>query len=122
MMKKKLLLFCGHFWSYGIYLLTFLLAFTWLELCLKIEALNEYHWAFLTILGVGFCANGLNLILASIFRKKHILLIEQFTTHQKMNPDEITWNEFNPKPHITGGIVICFSGILVIIYSIILAI
>ena len=121
-MKKKYLLFWGHFWSYGIYLVTFLLAFAWSALCVKIELLNEYNWIFVTILGIGFFTSGINLIFATLFRKKHILLIEQFITHQKMNPDEITWNEFNPKPYIGAGSVCCFFGILSIICSIILSI
>ncbi len=121
-MKKKLLLFWGHFWSYGCLLLTFLLAFAWAQLCIKIEALSTYSWGFFTILGIGLCINGLNLILATLLRKPHILLIDQFTTHQKINPDEITWNEFDGKPYIGAGILWCILGLSSIVAAIIIAI
>ena len=120
-MKNKQLLFWGHFWSYGIFLLTFLLCTIWAFLCLNIQPLEEYIWIFFVILGAGFCAAGVDLIIASIFRKSHILLIEQFTTHQKMNPDEISWDEFNPKSYIDAGIVFCVLGIFGIISAIIIA-
>ena len=120
-MKNKSLLFLGHFWSYGIFLLTFLLCAIWAVLCLSIQSLEEYAWILFAILGIGFSSTGVDWIIASIFRKSHILLIEQFTTHQKMNIDEISWHEFNPKSHIGAGIVLCVLGIFGIISAIIIA-
>ena len=114
-MKNKKLLFWGHFWSYGIFLLTFLLCTIWVLLCLNIQSLKEYIWIFFLIWGLGFSSAGIDWIISSLFRKPHILLIEQFTTHQKMNPTEISWNEFEPKSYIGAGIVLLVIGILSII-------
>ena len=59
-MKNKKLLFLGHFWSYGIFLLTFLLCFIWGILCVNIESLKTLSWILFIILGVGFCCAGSN--------------------------------------------------------------
>ena len=67
---------------------------------------------------MGLCSAGVDWIVASIFRKPHILLVEQFTTHQKINPDEITWNEFNAKPYIGAGIVVLVIGALSIVATV----
>ena len=121
-MKNKGLLFWGHFWSYGIFVLTFSLCAIWAILCLNIQSLEEYTWILFVIWGIGFSSTGVDWITASVFRKSHILLIEQFTTHQKMNPDEISWDEFNPKSYIGAGIVLCVLGFFSIISAIIIAI
>lgn len=121
-MKNKRLLFWGHFWSYGIFVLTFVLCAIWALLCLNIQSLKGYIWIIFIIFGIGLCAEGIAWIIASVFRKSYILLIEQFTTHQKMNTDEISWSEFNPKSYITAGIVLCALGIFGIISAIIIAI
>ena len=116
------MLFLGHFWTYGIFFLTFLLFFICEVLCHNVESLKEYTWISSIVLGIGVCSAGINLIIAAIFRKPHILLIEQFTTHQKMNPDEITWNEFDGKPYIGAGILLCVLGLFSFVAAIIIAI
>lgn len=86
--------------------------------CINSETLKAYTGIIIfSIIGIGVGCSGLNLIFATIFKKPHILLIEQFMIHQKMNPAEISWNDFNGKSYIAAGVIFCVISMVSIAFA-----
>lgn len=116
-MKKRSLLFWGYFWRYGSIFLTIALSFLVGLILLNIESTKKYATlVFCLVFGGGFIATGLDYILAIVFKKPHILLMNQSASHQRMNPDDISWEDISKKDWIgVGSIFIALGAGLIVV-------
>ena len=58
---------------------------------------------------------GLDFILACIFEWNHILLVNQSSNHNKMNPNDLDFNDLNKKEFIVIGILFFILGVAILV-------
>ena len=58
---------------------------------------------------------GLDYILACIFEWDHILLVNQSSYHNKMNPNDLDFNDLNKKEFICIGIFFFILGVAILV-------
>ena len=58
---------------------------------------------------------GLDYILACIFEWDHILLVNQSSYHNKMNPNDLDFNDLNKKEFISIGILFFILGVAILV-------
>ena len=58
---------------------------------------------------------GLDFILACIFEWDHILLVNQSSNHNKMNPNDLDFNDLNKKEFISIGILFFILGVAILV-------
>ena len=58
---------------------------------------------------------GLDYILACIFEWNHILLVNQSSNHNKINPNDLDFNDLNKKEFIVIGILFFILGVAILV-------
>lgn len=118
-MKKfnsKKLLAVAYFWRYGIVGVVFILPVIVGLIFFNNEFLHSYTpHAILISIGLPLCAMGIDDILGCIFEFDHIILVNQSSSHLKMDPYNLIWN-VSKKEFIATGIIFLFLGLLFIVF------
>ena len=120
-MKKfnpRRLLALAYFWHYGMIGIAFVLPIILGAIFYYNEVLHSYTpMVFLISMGLPCCAIGLDCILGCIFEFDHLILIDQSSSHQKMNPYDLTWN-VSKKEFVFIGCIFLFFGLAEIILAV----
>ena len=58
---------------------------------------------------------GLDYVLACIFEWDHMLLVNQSSYHNKMNPNDLDFNDLNKKEFIGIGIFFFILGVAILV-------
>jgi hypothetical protein len=119
-MKKfnpKRLLALAYFWCYGIIVVAFILPIIVGLIFFNNEFLHTYTAQAISIsIGLPFCAKGIDDILGCIFKFDHIILVNQSSYRQKMNPYNLIWN-VSKKEFIAIGVIFLCLGLSMIVLS-----
>ena len=114
--EDKSLLFWGYFWSYGMIGLSLILPIILgiiFYLADSFFVAGKYVVAF--SFAIPLIAMGIDFIVASIFKFKHILLISQSFSRQKMTTLDDNWDNFSRKDFIFVGVFAILLGTLTFI-------
>ena len=113
--KNKRLLFLGFFFRYGLCIIAILVPFIFIiigDIVNKKDLLYTIGFIFFPL---SVIVMGLDYILACIFEWDHILLVNQSSNHNKMNPNDLDFNDLNKKEFIGIGIFFFILGVAILV-------
>lgn len=113
--KNKRLLFLGFFFRYGICIVAIGVPFIFMIIGDILNKKDLFYTIGFTFFPLSFIVMGLDYILACIFEWNHILLVNQFSHHNKMDPNDLDFNDLNKKEFIGIGIFFFILGVVTLV-------
>lgn len=113
--KNKRLLFLGFFFRYGLCIIAILVPFIFIIIGDILNKKDLFYTIGFTFFPLSFIVMGLDFILACIFEWNHILLVNQSSNHNKMNPNDLDFNDLNKKEFISIGIFFFILGVAILV-------
>ena len=113
--KNKRLLFLGFFFRYGLCIIAILVPFIFIIIGDILNKKDLFYTIGFTFFPLSFIVMGLDFILACIFEWNHILLVNQSSNHNKMNPNDLDFNDLNKKEFIGIGIFFFILGVAILV-------
>ena len=113
--KNKRLLFLGFFFRYGLCIIAILVPFIFIIIGDILNKKDLFYTIGFTFFPLSFIVMGLDFILACIFEWDHILLVNQSSYHNKMNPNDLDFNDLNKKEFISIGILFFILGVAILV-------
>lgn len=113
--KNKRLLFLGFFFRYGICIVAIGVPFIFVIIGDILNKKDLFYTIGFTFFPLSFIVMGLDYILACIFEWDHILLVNQSSYHNKMNPNDLDFNDLNKKEFIGIGIFFFILGVAILV-------
>ena len=113
--KNKRLLFLGFFFRYGLCIIAILVPFIFIIIGDILNKKDLFYTIGFTFFPLSFIVMGLDYILACIFEWDHILLVNQSSYHNKMNPNDLDFNDLNKKEFISIGILFFILGVAILV-------
>lgn len=95
--KNKRLLFLGFFFRYGLCIIAILVPFIFIIIGDILNKKDLFYTIGFIFFPLSIIVMGLDYILACIFEWDHILLVNQSSYHNKMNPNDLDFNDLNKK-------------------------
>lgn len=113
--KNKRLLFLGFFFRYGLCIIAILVPFIFIIIGDIVNKKDLFYTIGFTFFPLSFIVMGLDYILACIFEWDHILLVNQSSYHNKMNPNDLDFNDLNKKEFIGIEILFFILGVAILV-------
>ena len=113
--KNKRLLFLGFFFRYGLCIIAILVPFIFIIIGDIVNKKDLFYTIGFIFFPLSFIVMGLDFILACIFEWNHILLVNQSSYHNKMNPNDLDFNDLNKKEFIGIGIFFFILGVAILV-------
>ena len=113
--KNKRLLFLGFFFRYGLCIIAILVPFIFIIIGDILNKKDLFYTIGFIFFPLSFIVMGLDFILACIFEWDHILLVNQSSNHNKMNPNDLDFNDLNKKEFIGIGIFFFILGVAILV-------
>ena len=113
--KNKRLLFLGFFFRYGLCIIAILVPFIFIIIGDIVNKKDLFYTIGFIFFPLSFIVMGLDFILACIFEWDHILLVNQSSNHNKMNPNDLDFNDLNKKEFIGIGIFFFILGVAILV-------
>lgn len=113
--KNKRLLFLGFFFRYGLCIIAILVPFIFIIIGDIVNKKDLFYTIGFIFFPLSFIVMGLDFILACIFEWDHILLVNQSSYHNKMNPNDLDFNDLNKKEFIGIGIFFFILGVATLV-------
>ena len=113
--KNKRLLFLGFFFRYGLCIIAILVPFIFIIIGDIVNKKDLFYTIGIIFFPLSFIVMGLDFILACIFEWNHILLVNQSSNHNKMNPNDLDFNDLNKKEFIGIGIFFFILGVAILV-------
>ena len=113
--KNKRLLFLGFFFRYGLCIIAILVPFIFIIIGDIVNKKDLFYTIGFIFFPLSFIVMGLDFILACIFEWNHILLVNQSSNHNKMNPNDLDFNDLNKKEFIGIGIFFFILGVAILV-------
>lgn len=113
--KNKRLLFLGFFFRYGLCIIAILVPFIFIIIGDILNKKDLFYTIGFIFFPLSIIVMGLDYILACIFEWDHILLVNQSSYHNKMNPNDIDFNDLNKKEFIGIGIFFFILGVAILV-------
>ena len=113
--KNKRLLFLGFFFRYGLCIIAILVPFIFIIIGDIVNKKDLFYTIGFIFFPLSFIVMGLDFILACIFEWDHILLVNQSSYHNKMNPNDLDFNDLNKKEFIGIGIFFFILGVAILV-------
>ena len=113
--KNKRLLFLGFFFRYGLCIIAILVPFIFIIIGDIVNKKDLFYTIGFIFFPLSFIVMGLDFILACIFEWDHILLVNQSSNHNKMNPNDLDFNDLNKKEFISIGILFFILGVAILV-------
>lgn len=113
--RNKRLLFLGFFFRYGICIVAIGVPFIFMIIGDILNKKDLFYTIGFTFFPLSFIVMGLDYILACIFEWNHILLVNQSSHHNKMNPNDLDFNDLNKKEFIGIGIFFFILGVATLV-------
>ena len=113
--KNKRLLFLGFFFRYGLCIIAILVPFIFIIIGDIVNKKDLFYTIGFIFFPLSFIVMGLDFILACIFEWNHILLVNQSSNHNKMNPNDLDFNDLNKKEFISIGILFFILGVAILV-------
>lgn len=113
--KNKRLLFLGFFFRYGLCIIAILVPFIFIIIGDIVNKKDLFYTIGFIFFPLSIIVMGLDYILACIFEWDHILLVNQSSYHNKMNPNDIDFNDLNKKEFIGIGIFFFILGVAILV-------
>ena len=113
--KNKRLLFLGFFFRYGLCIIAILVPFIFIIIGDIVNKKDLFYTIGFIFFPLSIIVMGLDYILACIFEWDHILLVNQSSYHNKMNPNDLDFNDLNKKEFISIGILFFILGVAILV-------
>ena len=113
--KNKRLLFLGFFFRYGLCIIAILVPFIFIIIGDIVNKKDLFYTIGFIFFPLSFIVMGLDFILACIFEWNHILLVNQSSNYNKMNPNDLDFNDLNKKEFIGIGILFFILGVAILV-------
>lgn len=113
--KNKRLLFLGFFFRYGLCIIAILVPFIFIIIGDIVNKKDLFYTIGFIFFPLSIIVMGLDYILACIFEWDHILLVNQSSNHNKMNPNDLDFNDLNKKEFIGIGIFFFILGVAILV-------
>ena len=113
--KNKRLLFLGFFFRYGLCIIAILVPFIFIIIGDILNKKDLFYTIGFIFFPLSIIVMGLDYILACIFEWDHILLVNQSSYHNKMNPNDLDFNDLNKKEFISIGILFFILGVTILV-------
>ena len=113
--KNKRLLFLGFFFRYGLCIIAILVPFIFIIIGDILNKKDLFYTIGFIFFPLSIIVMGLDYILACIFEWDHILLVNQSSYHNKMNPNDLDFNDLNKKEFIGIGIFFFILGVTILV-------
>ena len=113
--RNKRLLFLGFFFRYGICITAILVPFIFIIIGDILNKKDLFYTIGFIFFALSIIVMGLDYILACIFEWDHILLVNQSSYHNKMNPNDLDFNDLNKKEFISIGILFFILGVTILV-------
>ena len=113
--RNKRLLFLGFFFRYGLCIIAILVPFIFIIIGDIVNKKDLFYTIGFIFFPLSIIVMGLDYILACIFEWNHILLVNQSSYHNKMNPNDIDFNDLNKKEFIGIGILFFILGVAILV-------
>lgn len=113
--KNKRLLFLGFFFRYGLCITAILVPFIFIIIGDILNKKDLFYTIGFIFFPLSIIVMGLDYILACIFEWNHILLVNQSSNHNKMNPNDLDFNDLNKKEFIGIGIFFFILGVAILV-------
>lgn len=113
--KNKRLLFLGFFFRYGLCIIAILVPFIFIIIGDILNKKDLFYTIGFIFFPLSIIVMGLDYILACIFEWDHILLVNQSSYHNKMNPNDLDFNDLNKKEFIGIGIFFFILGVAILV-------
>ena len=113
--KNKRLLFLGFFFRYGLCITAIGVPFIFIIIGDILNKKDLFYTIGFTFFPLSIIVMGLDYILACIFEWDHILLVNQSSYHNKMNPNDLDFNDLNKKEFISIGIFFFILGVAILV-------
>lgn len=113
--KNKKLLFLGFFFRYGICIVAIEVPFIFVIIGDILNKKDLFYTIGFTFFPLSLIVMGLDYVLACIFEWDHILLVNQSSYHNKMNPNDLDFNDLNKKEFIGIGIFFFILGVAILV-------
>ena len=113
--KNKRLLFLGFFFRYGLCIIAILVPFIFIIIGDILNKKDLFYTIGFIFFPLSIIVMGLDYILACIFEWDHILLVNQSSYHNKMNPNDLDFNDLNKKEFISIGILFIILGVAILV-------
>ena len=113
--KNKRLLFLGFFFRYGLCITAILVPFIFIIIGDILNKKDLFYTIGFIFFPLSIIVMGLDYILACIFEWDHILLVNQSSYHNKMNPNDLDFNDLNKKEFISIGILFFILGVAILV-------
>ena len=113
--KNKRLLFLGFFFRYGLCITAIGVPFIFIIIGDILNKKDLFYTIGFIFFPLSIIVMGLDYILACIFEWDHILLVNQSSYHNKMNPNDLDFNDLNKKEFISIGILFFILGVAILV-------
>ena len=113
--RNKRLLFLGFFFRYGLCIIAILVPFIFIIIGDILNKKDLFYTIGFIFFPLSIIVMGLDYILACIFEWDHILLVNQSSNHNKMNPNDLDFNDLNKKEFISIGILFFILGVAILV-------
>ena len=113
--KNKRLLFLGFFFRYCLCITAILVPFIFIIIGDILNKKDLFYTIGFIFFPLSIIVMGLDYILACIFEWDHILLVNQSSYHNKMNPNDLDFNDLNKKEFIGIGIFFFILGVAILV-------
>lgn len=113
--RNKRLLFLGFFFRYGLCITAILVPFIFIIIGDILNKKDLFYTIGFIFFPLSIIVMGLDYILACIFEWDHILLVNQSSNHNKMNPNDLDFNDLNKKEFIGIGIFFFILGVAILV-------
>ena len=113
--RNKRLLFLGFFFRYGLCIIAILVPFIFIIIGDLLYKKDLFYTIGFIFFPLSIIVMGLDYILACIFEWNHILLVNQSSYHNKMNPNDLDFNDLNKKEFISIGIFFFILGVAILV-------
>lgn len=113
--KNKRLLFLGFFFRYGLCIIAILVPFIFIIIGDILNKKDLFYTIGFIFFPLSIIVMGLDYILACIFEWNHILLVNQSSYHNKINPNDLDFNDLNKKEFISIGILFIILGVAILV-------
>ena len=113
--RNKRLLFLGFFFRYGLCIIAILVPFIFIIIGDILNKKDLFYTIGFIFFPLSIIVMGLDYILACIFEWNHILLVNQSSNHNKMNPNDLDFNDLNKKEFIGIGILFFILGVTILV-------
>ena len=113
--KNKRLLFLGFFFRYGLCIIAILVPFIFIIIGDIVNKKDLFYTIGFIFFPLSIIVMGLDYILACIFEWNHILLVNQSSYHNKINPNDLDFNDLNKKEFISIGIFFFILGVAILV-------